>query len=247
MTIGIATLAVVAVLLFFGAAERFFDRAGLTSWLAFLLTLALIVGAVLPDITSAALIITPGGSIMPLVVSGVLVAVAVRKGEGARTLLAAIVVTMSTVAFRLIIGTESPAALLACTLTVGFAGGTLAFIAARSSLGALAGAMVGCVLGDIAAASLAYGAFGAETLVLGGYGIFDSIAIACTFGCVLVEVTDALQRAAENKRTRTAALSAEAGEDVDIDADEPEEKKKDPPAEERDETDTWTSDDKNHD
>ena len=108
MTIGIATLAVVAVLLFFGAAERFFDRAGLTSWLAFLLTLALIVGAVLPDITSAALIITPGGSIMPLVVSGVLVAVAVRKGEGARTLLAAIVVTMSTVAFRLIIGTETP-------------------------------------------------------------------------------------------------------------------------------------------
>ena len=230
MTIGIATLAVVAVLLFFGAAERFFDRTGLTSWLAFLLTLALIVGAVLPDITSAALIITPGGSIMPLVVSGVLVAVAVRKGEGARTLLAAIVVTMSTVAFRLIIGTETPAALLA-----------------RSSLGALAGAMVGCVLGDIAAASLAYGAFGAETLVLGGYGIFDSIAIACTFGCVLVEVTDALQRAAENKRTRTAALSAEAGEDVDIDADEPEEKKKDPPAEERDEADTWTSDDKNHD
>ena len=45
----------------------------------------------------------------------------------------------------------------------------------------------------------------------------------------------------------TAALSAEAGEDVDIDADEPEEKKKDPPAEERDEADTWTSDDKNHD
>ena len=51
MTIGIATLAVVAVLLFFGAAERFFDRAGLTSWLAFLLTLALIVGAVISTVT----------------------------------------------------------------------------------------------------------------------------------------------------------------------------------------------------
>ena len=50
MTTGIVILGIVAVLLFFGAAERYFDRLGMTSWLTFLIVLALIIGAVMPEV-----------------------------------------------------------------------------------------------------------------------------------------------------------------------------------------------------
>ena len=45
MTTGIIILGITAVLLFFGAAERYFDRLGMTSWLAFFLLTGFIGGA----------------------------------------------------------------------------------------------------------------------------------------------------------------------------------------------------------
>ena len=61
MTIGLVLLGIIAVLLFFGAAEKYFDRLGLTSWLAFLLVLALIIGAVMPEVRAGTFVMTVGG------------------------------------------------------------------------------------------------------------------------------------------------------------------------------------------
>lgn len=216
MTIGLIILGIMAVLLFFGAAEKYFDRLGLTSWLTFLLILALIIGVVVPEIRGENFVMTVGGFIMPLIVSVIVSIFAVKEGEAVRTALGIAVQAALTVMFRLIIGAETTATVLATSLSIGFAGGAAAYLAAGSRLGTLSSALFGCILGDVISALLLRGLFGYETITIGGYGIFDAMIIAATFGLIMAEIVAAVRRAVNNRRIKEQKLEAEAGEDVDI-------------------------------
>lgn len=223
MTIGLVTLGIVAVLMFFGAAEKYFDRLGLTSWLTFLIVLALIIGAVMPEITAGAFVMTIGGFAVPLVVAIVLMAVAVKRGETLRSVLSVIIVGMSTVAFRLLVGVNSSMLVLVSSLLIGFAGGAIAYLSAGSRIGTLVGAVGGCVLGDVVSAGFMRMFFNIDTYTIGGFGIFDSLVIAAVFGLAVAEIVSAVRRLTENRRSAATGLSAEAGEDVDISVDNGEE------------------------
>lgn len=219
MTIGLIILGILAVMLFFGAAEKYFDRLGLTSWLTFLLILALIVGAVVPEIKTEGFIMTVGGFIIPLIVGVIILIFAVKDGEALRTSLAIPVVAALTVMFRLVIGVNSTATVLATSLLIGFVGGAAAYLAAGSRLGTLAGALGGCIIGDAISAALLRGLFGYQTLTLGGYGIFDGMIIAATFGLIMAETVAAVRRAVGGRLAKEQDLNAEAGEDVSPGAD----------------------------
>lgn len=217
MTIGLIVLGVLAVLLFFGAAEKYFERLGLTSWLSFLLILALIIGAVMPEIDGGAFVMTVGGFIVPLIVMTVLFVFAAKSGDGLRAVLSALCVTAVTTLFRLLFGVDTFAAVLTSSLLIGFVGGAVAYLCAGSRVGLLAGAMGGCILGDVLSASLLRGLFGLETYTLGGYGIFDALVVASVSGLLFCEVVEIVRRALANKRTAEVSLNMEASEDVPAD------------------------------
>ena len=254
MTIGLVTLGIVAVLMFFGAAEKYFDRLGLTSWLTFLLVLALIIGAVMPEVAVGSFVMTISGFAVPLVVFVILLTLAAKSGNALRTVLALVIVAMSTVALRLLIGVNSATLVLVSSLLIGFVGGTLAYLAAGSRIGTLAGAIGGCVLGDVVSAGFMRMFYGVETYTIGGFGIFDSLVIAAVFGLVVAELVSAVRRMTENRRAAARGLDAEAGEDVGLSAggenaaesaDVSDENDAEAAAQAQEEAGGWVSDDKN--
>ena len=257
MTIGLVTLGIVAVLMFFGAAEKYFDRLGLTSWLTILLVLALIIGAVMPEVAVGSFVMTVGGFAVPLVVFVILLTLAAKSGNALRTVLALVIVAMATVALRLLVGVNNATLVLVSSLLIGFVGGTLAYLAAGSRIGTLAGAIGGCVLGDVVSAGFMRMFYGVETYTIGGFGIFDALVIAAVFGLVVAEIVAAVRRMTENRRAAARGLDAEAGEDVAVgDGAESDAEKADENRDEKDaaaaahaqeEAGGWVSDDKNQD
>ncbi len=212
VTIGLIILGILAVMLFFGAAEKYFDRLGLTSWLTFLLLLALIIGAVVPEIKTEGVVITVGGFIVPTVVAVIVLVFAVKSGEAVRTVIAILVTAAVTAMFRVLMGTETSGAVITFSLLVGFVGGAAAYLSAGSRLGTIAGAIGGCVIGDTVTAAI-IGGMNGGAMTIGGYGIFDGMIIAAAFGLIMAETVAAVRRAAENKRIKEKSLNAEAGED----------------------------------
>ena len=216
MTTGIIILGIVAVLLFFGAAERYFDRLGMTSWLTFLVVLALIIGAVMPEVRVSGFVMTVGGFAVPAVVFVLLFVLAAREGTALRTLFAVFAEAAVFTAFRILTGVSSSGAVTAFFLLTGFIGGAATYAAAGSRLGAAAGVFGGCVAGDVISMGLLRGAFGADTFTLGGYGTFNAMIIGCAAALVLAEIVYAARRYLENKRLAARRLSAEAAEDADL-------------------------------
>ncbi|MBR6788877.1 MAG: hypothetical protein IKM44_03625 [Clostridia bacterium] len=211
MTIGLVILGISAVLLFFGVAEKFFDRLGLTSWLAFLLILALIVGAVTPELRTDFFVITVGGFIVPLVVGIILFAIASRQGSFAKTLLSVFLVTSVATLFRIVMSSET-VNVLASNLIIGFVCGAVAFLCAGSRLGALAGGMLGVDLGDLISA-ISYAYILGEGILTLGSGIFDGIIISTAFALVVAEIAFAITTKMERRKTEKTLTEAEFAKD----------------------------------
>ena len=216
MTTGIVILGITAVLLFFGAAERYFDRLGMTSWLTFLIVLALIIGAVMPEVHVGALVMTVGGFGVPLVAFIILLAVAGKDGNMLRSLLALVVVAAVAVSFRMITGLGSTGAVVAFFLLTGFVGGAAAAGVAGDRLGAVAAAFGGCIAGDASRMAVIRSAEGGGIFTVGGYGIFNAMIIGAAAALLTAEAVEAVRRAAENRRIAAERLTAEAAEDVDV-------------------------------
>ncbi|MCL2675911.1 MAG: DUF1614 domain-containing protein [Firmicutes bacterium] len=200
MTIGLILLALVAILIFFGISERFFRALGLKNWVAFLLVLALVVGAVVPNLTIAGVLtVNWGGFVVPLVIMAVLMVLMRGKDQIMRAVLAIFAVAAVAVATRMLIEPTRGALILAASLIIGFLGGTAAYLAGQSRLGSLTGAIGGIILGDIITNFLYVYVFSGYEFMLGSYGVFDSIVIAGVFAIVLYEAISAIKRTAERR------------------------------------------------
>ena len=146
MTTGIVILGIVAVLLFFGAAERYFDRLGMTSWLTFLIVLALIIGAVMPEVRAERFVMTVGGFVVPTVVFILIFVLSVRGGSNALRILVALAAVGAIVtAFRLLTGIATTGALTAFFLLSGVIGGAVAMAAGGTRTGRIPWPWVGCL------------------------------------------------------------------------------------------------------
>ena len=216
MTTGIIILGIVAVLLFFGVAERYFDRLGMTSWLTFLIVLALIIGAVMPEVRTGNFVMTIGGFAVPAVVFVLLTVFAAREGNILRTLLALTAQAAVCVALRAVIGTDETGAVTAFFLLAGFIGGSISYAIAGTRLGAAAAIFGGGIIGDIISMGLIRSMNGQGVFTMGGYGIFNAMIIGCATALIFAEIVYAVRRSIRNKRLAERRLSAEAAEDAGL-------------------------------
>jgi len=221
MTIGLIILGVVAILAFFGLLERFFIKLGLKSWVALILVLGLVVGAVVPPIVfGTALSISIGGFIAPLVVVIVLLGVAKNRSESFRAVVAMLAVASVAVATRMLLAPLNASLILAASLIIGFVGGASAFLAGHTRVASVSSAIGGIILGDVIIGLIRF-FVGGDMVVLGAQGVFDSLIIAAIFSLLVCEAIGAIKRVNLEKRGarvmrgRELAM-AEAAEDEDV-------------------------------
>ncbi len=219
MTIGLILLAILAILIFFGLAERFFRQIGLNKWVAFLLVVALVVGAIVPNITIGGVFsLNFGGFLVPLIIITVLMAIMKSGAEVLRSLLAIVAVAAVAVATRMLIEPTDGALILASSLIIGFVGGGVAFLVGQTRLSTLAAAMGGIILGDIIINFVYTFVVGGYVFALGSYGVFDSIIIASIFGILICQAVLGIRNTTDRRKIKRV-LATEAAEDQDIDAD----------------------------
>lgn len=214
MIIGLIILGILAVLVFFGATERFFRKMGIANWLAFILVLALVAGAVVPEIgIGGAFTMNIGGFIVPVVLTVALAVLIGWNQELFRCGVATLAVASAAIAARMLIMPVSAGLTVTASVIVGFVGGAVAYIIARTRLATIAASLGGIVLGDIVT-SLVYRYFvDGSAVALGTRGVFDSLVIAAVFAILLVEVVGTIRKSA----AVPAAIPAfEAGEDTDL-------------------------------
>lgn len=214
MTIGLILLALVSVLIFFGATEKFFRKLGMPNWLAFLLVLALIVGAIIPSIRIGGFSVNVGGFLIPLVIMIILDLLMGASPELFRTLIATLSIAAVALAVRILIKPTNGAMIITASLIVGFLGGAIAYLIGGTRLSTLSSVMGGIVLGDILTNTLYV--LGSDNLsfALGSRGVFDSIIIAAVFGVALYEIVTIARRSMGNKKLRDSSLNFEGGEDI---------------------------------
>ena len=214
MTIGLIILGVAAVLIFFGAAERYFEMLGITSWLAFLIILTFVLGAVVPAIEVGAAEIGIGGFVIPIIVTVIIVALSRRSGNMWRSVPSLLLCAVITAGLRVLLRPTANDALV-CSLLTGFLAGAIAFVVSHGRINIIISAVGGIVVGDIIGSSVLFAVTEQKTLTIGAHGMFDAIIIAAAFGLILFEVISALK----NVRVSAAAkanLNTEAAEDVAI-------------------------------
>ena len=91
MTIGLVLSVVVAILAFFGLADSFFKRVPIAPWLGFVVSLLLIVGALIPNITIGSFSMNIGGFIVPVIGSVIFSVIAWRRGDFLKVIFAELV------------------------------------------------------------------------------------------------------------------------------------------------------------
>ena len=224
--IGLILLAALAVAVFFGLGERFFRKIGLPDWLAFVLVLALVIGALVPEISLGGITINVGGFLVPLGLLAILFSRTKSKQCVLRSFLAILAVAGMTVATRLLIRAETPGLIVVTSAVTGALAGISAYLAGKERVAVLIGAIGGIVLGDIVNNMILRFVF-YQPIELGSHGIFDSIILAAVLGIVLTEAIAAISRTMnENKISRTTLLH-ETAEDNYFEKEKIEEDKDD--------------------
>jgi len=223
--IGLVLLGIVAVLIFFGIAARFFQKIGLPSWIAFILVLALVIGAVVPSIRIGNYFsMTVSGFLLPILITIILFALiggrksiaTKRNFEGLRAVFAVIAVAGVAVATRLLMMPTSFSSVITSSVIIGLVGGVAAYIVGMSRLATLTGAVGGIMLGDVIVNLVQRYAMGRDYLAFGASGVFDSIILASVVGILVLSAISALRRAQMKKYVRRHSLSFESGEDQHI-------------------------------
>ncbi|MCL2062337.1 MAG: hypothetical protein FWH03_06925 [Firmicutes bacterium] len=214
LLVGLLLLAVLAVLTFFGFSERFFRKIGIPDWLAFLLILAFVIGAVVPVIPIGTRVtLHVGGFLVPASLFVILLIVSPVKKEKLRTLLAVFAVAGISVAARMLLRPNSEGLYFVLSVVTGLACGIAAYLAGRTRAATLAGALGGVVLGDIINNIILRFVYGAP-IAFGSFGVFDSVVLAAVVGIVLLEAVQAIKRTMHQKRVSKRVLQAEFAEDT---------------------------------
>lgn len=195
MTIGLIILGVIAVAVFFGAAERFFRKIGVPNWSAFLLVLALVAGAVVPEIKIGSFTMNLGGFAVPAVIAVIAAVLIGWDGELFRCGIATLAAASAYTATRMLIVPDTTAMTITASVVGGFLVGAVSYLISGSRLGTAAAASGGTVLGDLAV-SLVYRFFiDGSPVSLGTRGAFDSLVIALVFGLLLSEIIGSIRSA----------------------------------------------------
>lgn len=220
MTIGLVILGIVAVLIFFGVAEKFFRKIGISNPIAFLLVLALVIGAVVPNIRiGSAFEMNVSGFLIPIVLVVLFSVMVGFNSDLARAFVAMVAVAGVAVATGMLISTTTLAGQVTASVIIGFVGGAVAYLIAMTRLSTLIASIGGIVIGDIIVSLLNYfvvPTVSVSAVSLGTQGTFDAIILAAVFGIIMVEAVSAMKRTMNRKRVAKSALNMEISEENDL-------------------------------
>ncbi len=192
LPIGLILLIVVAVLIYFGLAERVLDRMRLTDRAALGVIALIIVGSFL-DVTLVPgpmrLLVNVGGAIVPAVLAIWLIVTADTTWEKVRGTLGAVVTGAAIYAAgRLMPAGPEERAYIDPTYVYAIAGGLVAYLFGRSRRGAFVAGVLGVILADLAHYVQLLVTRSPGRTWLGGAGAFDTTIIAGLLAVFLAEV-----------------------------------------------------------
>ncbi|HHY36969.1 MAG TPA: DUF1614 domain-containing protein [Firmicutes bacterium] len=190
MPIGMITLVVVAVLIYFGVAQRVLDRMGLTDRAALLFLAAMFFGSYIPDIPlTRSLAINIGGGLVPVVLALYLLARADTGRERSRAIIATLISAAAIYGTMKILPPEPTYAQFLDPMYIfALLAGLIAYLAGRSRRSAFIAGTMGIVLTDIISRIEVGLTGGRGTTVIGGAGVFDTVVLAGIIAVGLAEI-----------------------------------------------------------
>jgi uncharacterized membrane protein len=181
-------LTVVAILVFFGVAQRVLDKMHLSDKMAMLLIALMFFGTLIPNITIGLLSFNLGGFLIPLGVCVYLFVKADTTKERVRALIGSLVTGGAIYALSAFLPAEPERMIVDPLYLYGVAGGIIAYLLGRSRRGAFICGVLGILFSDIAQAVVNWSNGIRQPLVLGGGGAFDAMIFSGIFAVVLCEL-----------------------------------------------------------
>lgn len=188
MSVGMILLTVVAILVFFGVAQRVLDKMYLSDRMALLLIGLMFFGTLIPNITLGRVSFSLGGTLIPVGVCVYLFAKAGTGKERIRALIGAVVTAGIIYALSMFLPNEPEKMWIDPMYLYGVVGGLVAYLLGRSRRGAFICGVLGILLADVAQAVVNWSRGIDQTLVLGGGGVFDAMMFSGILGVVLCEL-----------------------------------------------------------
>lgn len=212
MSTGMLILTVVAVLVFFGVAQRVLDRMRLTDRQALLVVAAMFVGTLLPNVELGRVSVNLGGAVIPL---GVCAYLLLSSGDGkeiGRALLGTALTAAAVYALSVFLPDEPEQMWIDPNLLYGISGGIVAYVLGRSRRGAFICGVGGVLLADVVNALVLWSRGVDQRLTLGGAGLVDSVVISGILAVLLAEaVGELLERLQRGKKPAHQPTSGKEG------------------------------------
>ncbi|MCL2598766.1 MAG: DUF1614 domain-containing protein, partial [Firmicutes bacterium] len=216
MTIGLLCLGTVALLIFFGVAQKTLKEIGIPEWVAFVFVLALVIGVVMPSLQFGNVYLSISGFLLPLVCCALLFAVIGIKKELLSVLIATLAIAASTMIVKFLLPVSLNEFVSLQCLLIGLCGGLFACLFAKKRTAALLSSILGILLGDALVALIHMYAYHFVFVSIGSDGIFDAIVLSSLLGVVLVALVENMRVAQQQRRQTSKALLIEAAEDFDL-------------------------------
>lgn len=189
MSVGLTLLVIVTILVLLGVCRGVLDKMGLNDRQALIITGALFVGGLIPDIPlGGEVYVNIGGALIPLAVCVYLIVRAGTAKERVRALIGAMVTGLAVYWLGRFMPDEPEAIAFDPNYIYGLAGGLTAYLLGRSRRGAFVAGVLGVMGADIYQAVELRVRGVNQALHLGGAGAVDVIVIAGLTGVILAEV-----------------------------------------------------------
>lgn len=191
MPIGMITLLVIGVLVYFGIAQRILDRMRLTDKQALLFIVGIVLGSFvdIPIMSDPVnLTVNVGGALLPALLAVWLIFTADETAERVRAIIASVLVAAAVYLGSLYLPYEPENMFLDPKLIYGISAGLIAYLAGRSRRSAFIGGVLGIILSDIVHLVTIYRAGIPGTTAIGGAGAFDVVIIAGIVAVMIAEL-----------------------------------------------------------
>lgn len=189
MSVGLTLLVIVTILVLLGVCRGVLDKMGLNDRQALIITGALFVGGLIPDIPlGGEVYVNIGGALIPLAVCVYLIVRAGTAKERVRALIGALITGLAVYWLGRFMPDEPEAIAFDPNYIYGLAGGLTAYLLGRSRRGAFVAGVLGVMGADIYQAVELRARGVNQALHLGGAGAVDVIVIAGLTGVILAEV-----------------------------------------------------------
>ncbi len=188
MSIGMILLTAVAVLIFFGVAQRVLDRMRLTDRAALLIVAAMFFGTLIPDIRIGMVQFNIGGAVIPVAVCLYLIIKAETGKEKWWAVIGSVLTGGLIYVLSLVMPNEPEQIVIDPNYVWGIVGGLMAYLLGRSRRNAFICGVLGVLLADVTVAIVNWSRGINQVLNIGGAGAADAMVISGILGVLLAEL-----------------------------------------------------------